>query len=75
MGNFSTHEVLIMPYKVVLLRCKIRGDTFEPKEDQASVYPLKIASCPKCGQAHTYTREEASEVIFRDFESDRLVEK
>jgi hypothetical protein len=50
-------------YKVVLLMCKTRSDFFEPKEDQAMVYPLRIAFCPKCGQPHTYTRDEVFETV------------
>lgn len=61
-----------MPYKVVLLKCKTKNDFFEPKEDQV-VYPLKIASCPKCGQTHTYTRDEVFEPLLREFESDSTV--
>jgi hypothetical protein len=74
-----------MPYKVVLLKCKTDGETFElgdhqPVDDpkfptrilQKSVMlPLEIRSCPHCNQPHTYTSaDEVNEVIVRDFESD-----
>jgi hypothetical protein len=58
-----------MPYTVVLLTCKTKGGTFEPKKDQPIRFPLEIVSCPLCGQPHRYMRsDEVSEVILRNFE-------
>jgi hypothetical protein len=62
-----------MACRVLLLWCKVRNETFEPKEDQPSAFPWVIDPCPKCGQSHSYTRDEVSGV--RDFQSDSLVGK